>query len=213
MIVGSGGNFCTGTVLSARVVLTAAHCVAPGADYKLFERGPGNAPQLRDIAQIVRHPQFDAGAYARQRVTADVALLKLATPLSANYVPAQLAPARRVEVGEQLLVAGYGLAVQSDGKTGGIARAAQLIVTGQPGSLQIRLYDPATRGARIGRGACTGDSGAPAFDAHGVIGVVSWANGPNGSPGCGGLTGVTPLLRYRDWVAAAARKLSGTGNR
>ena len=92
-----------------------------------------------------------------------------------------------------------------------MARTAALIATGRPGTLQIRLYDPSTRGERAGLGACTGDSGAPAFrDVDGrllVIGVVSWSTGPKLSDGCGGLTGVTPLARYRDWIFSAAGKL------
>src|SRR5439155_3128507 len=98
-----------------------------------------------------------------------------------------------------------------DGKSGGTLRAATLVATGQPGTLQIRLVDPVTKGERPGLGACTGDSGAPVFrDIAGrlaVIGVVSWSTGPNNSDGCGGLTGVTPLVRYRDWIMQTAAKL------
>ena len=69
-----------------------------------------------------------------------------------------------VAAGDRFLVAGYGLAVRGDGKSGGTLRTATLVATGQPGSLQIRLVDPATRNERAGLGACTGDSGAPVFD-------------------------------------------------
>jgi secreted trypsin-like serine protease len=40
-----------------------------------------------------------------------------------------------------------------------------------------------------------------------MLGVVSWSTGPKNSAGCGGLTGVTPLARYRAWIAEAARAL------
>ena len=84
-------------------------------------------------------------------------------------------------------------------------------MTGQPGTLQIRLVDPATKGDRPGLGACTGDSGGPAFEDAGgalaVIGVVSWSTGPALSEGCGGLTGVTPLGRYRDWIITTVREM------
>jgi secreted trypsin-like serine protease len=90
-------------------------------------------------------------------------------------------------------------------------RAATLAVTGQPGTLQIRLFDPSTKGQSAGLGACAGDSGAPAFRENNgnltVIGVVSWSTGPNLSGGCGGLTGITPLARYCAWIVDTARVL------
>jgi hypothetical protein len=43
-----------------------------------------------------------------------------------------------------------------------------------------------------------------------IVGVVSWSTGPKLSAGCGGLTGVTPLLRYRPWIAETARALGAT---
>ena len=93
-----------------------------------------------------------------------------------------------------------------------MVRTAALVATGKPGTLQIRLVDPATRGERAGLGACTGDSGAPAFVDHGagsysVIGVVSWSTGTANSAGCGGLTGVTPLTLHRGWIEETARRL------
>ena len=210
MLTGSQGTFCSGVALARDLVLTAAHCVLPGADYKLVELDAARRPQLKDIASIVRNPGFDVNAVLRHRVTADVALIKLASPLS--IVPAPLGPgAGSVVAGDRFTVAGFGVAVRGEGRTGGTVRAATLVATGQPGTLQIRLVDPATKGERAGLGACTGDSGAPVFREIGgalaVIGVVSWSTGPAASDGCGGLTGVTPLTRYRAWITEQAGKL------
>ena len=41
-----------------------------------------------------------------------------------------------------------------------------------------------------------------------MIGVVSWSTAPGDLEGCGGLTGVTPLLLYRDWIVDTARKFN-----
>jgi hypothetical protein len=184
--------------------------VLPGATYKLIEFDAAQQPALRDVANIARHPEFDVTAVLRHRVTADVALLKLTAPL--DVVPAALAPAGgAVAVGDRFVVAGYGLAVRGESKSGGTVRAATLVATGQPGTLQIRLADPVTKGERPGLGACTGDSGAPVFRDLGgalkVMGVVSWSTGPALSDGCGGLTGVTPLARYRAWIVEQAGKM------
>jgi secreted trypsin-like serine protease len=210
MLTGSHGTFCSGVALARDLVLTAAHCVLPGADYKLVEFDAAQQPALKDITRIARHPEFDVNAVLRHRVTADVALLKLAAPQAT--VPATLAPAGgSVAAGDRFVVAGYGVAVRGDGGSGGTVRAATLVATGQPGTLQIRLADPATQGERAGLGACTGDSGAPVYrdigGALAVIGVVSWSTGPALSDGCGGLTGVTPLTRYLAWIVEQAGKM------
>jgi Trypsin len=211
LIVGSRGNVCTGTVIARDLVLTAAHCVLPGADYKLLEYDAARRPLLKDINRIVSHPQFDVNAVLAHRVTADVALVKLAEALPAGMAPATLGERVVTAAGETFIVAGFGVTVRGDGRTGGTLRMASLVSTGRPGSLQLRLTDPATRNARAGLGACTGDSGAPVFDQNGgrlaVLGVVSWSTGPANSGGCGGLTGVTPLARYRAWIVEQARNL------
>ena len=93
------------------------------------------------------------------RATADVALLKLAAPLASVAPAALYGSGFTVAPGDGFTVAGTGVAVRGDGKSGGTVRAANLIATGQPGTLQIRLFDPATRGEQAGLGACTGDSG------------------------------------------------------
>jgi secreted trypsin-like serine protease len=211
VIVGSRGNFCSGVALARDLVLTAAHCVLPGADYKIVEYDSARQPTLRDVTKVIAHPDFDLKTLLAHRATADVALLKLAAPL-ASVTPALLkASDLKVAPGDAFTVAGSGVAVRQDGKSGGVVRAANLIATGQPGSLQIRLHDAATRGEKAGLGACTGDSGAPVFHLEAeratIIGLVSWSTGPGNSAGCGGLTGVTPLSRYRAWITGTAKIL------
>lgn len=211
MITGSRGTFCTGTLIARDLVLTAAHCVQAGADYKLIEFDAQRQPTLRDTARIERHPQFSMQTFLASRATADVALIKLSAPAAGGVVAPLYAGPLKVVPGDRFMVAGYGLAVRGDGKSGGTSRAAELVATGRPGNLQIRLIDPNTEGARPGAGACTGDSGAPAFvNENGrlaVIAVVSWSTGPNLTDGCGGMTGLTPLSLYRGWIVETARKL------
>jgi hypothetical protein len=213
IVVGQNGT-CTGVALSRNLVLTAAHCVPAGGDYKLLEFDAARQPTLTAFAAIARHPEFDPDAAARHRVTADVALARIARSLS--ITPASLAPAggAPIAVGERIVIAGYGVATPGDGKSAGTLRTAILVVTGQPGSLQFRLVDPATKGERAGLGACTGDSGGPVFrDVGGtprIAGLVSWSTGAKLSDGCGGLTGVTPLARYRPWIVEQARKMGST---
>ena len=207
MIVGSHGTFCTGAAIARDLVLTAGHCVEAGTHYKVVEFNSAHRPQLLDVREAVRHPQFSLQTLFAHRATADVALMKMAQPLPADIISAVLGNNLIPRAGETLTVFGYGLAVRGDGKTGGTLRAAPLSVTGRPGNLQIRLVDPKTGGASPGLGACTGDSGAPVFAGTVLIGVVSWSTGPNTSDGCGGITGVTPVALYHAWIMDTARRL------
>ena len=155
MILGSYGTACTATAIASDLLLTAAHCVQPGADYKLVDSSQGREPVLKDIARIERDPQFDLKRLFAHLATADVALIKLAEPLPPRIPPVPLVgDGTSVAVGDPLVVAGYGVTVRGDGRTGGTVRAATLVVTGVPGTLQIRLFDPNTKGQSPGLGAC-----------------------------------------------------------
>ena len=209
MIVSTRGNLCTGTAIARDLVLTAGHCVAPPATYRVFL--PGLTPPGLPLKGVVVNPRYNPKDYASGRVTADVALLKLEGVLPSDTHPTRISAPANVAAGDRFIIAGYGATANGSDTGAGTARAAAMVATGKPGSLQIRLVDPATRGERAGLGACTGDSGGPAFIESGgfysVVGVVSWSTGPAGSAGCGGLTGVTPLAAHRAWILETAQRL------
>jgi secreted trypsin-like serine protease len=212
-VVGSRGNFCSGTLIAPNVVLTAAHCVPANATTKVVAYGAQRQPTLLDVRRVASHPQFNARGIANHRATADVALLQLAVPMAGKSPSTLGSPRAPIAVGTRFTVAGIGVTRRGDGKSGGIARAATLVATGRPGTLQIRLVDPATNNTREGLGACTGDSGGPVFEAQDgrnvIVGVISWSTAANSADGCGGLTGVTPLTLYRDWIDRTVKSWRG----
>ena len=209
-IVGSRGNFCSGSLIAPSLVLTVAHCVQPGSEYKIVLYSADRKPELQDVKAVAIHPAFRMQELLAHRATADVALLRLAIPAKGK-IPARLGMQQSpLAPGNAFSIAGVGVTIRGDGRSAGVIRAADLLATGKPGTLQIRLVDQASQGTGPGLGACTGDSGAPVFEdqtnGRAIIGVVSWSTGPNGSAGCGGLTGVTPLTLYRDWILQTARQ-------
>ncbi len=208
-IVGSRGNFCTGALIAPKLVLTVAHCVQPGAVYKIVVYGANRQPQLQDVRTVAIHPAFNMQAMTAHRATADVALLQLEVPPQGKNPAVLGVPQIPVVAGSRFTIAGVGVTIRGEGSSGGTVRVAGLVATGRPGTLQIRLVDPVGQGTRDGLGACTGDSGGPVFeDRQGgpvLVGVISWSTASNGDAGCGGLTGVTPLTLYRDWILQTAR--------
>jgi hypothetical protein len=209
MVLDGQGDLCTGTALAADLVLTAAHCVQRPARYmiKVYQTG-----HIVPVQTVARHPGFNPVAYAASRATADLALLKLSAPIFDLVNTATLAPSRRVRAGETLTIAGFGVTAAGTSRGLGIPRMAKLVVTGSPGSLQIRLFDPLANNQRAGLGACTGDSGGPAFEGEraSLVAVVSWTTAPKDEEGCGGLTGLTPILTYRTWIIETAKQMKSS---
>jgi secreted trypsin-like serine protease len=210
MVIGGHRTGCTGTAIAQNLILTAAHCVPPDARYGVFEAGASRRGKPNSVAGIERHPLFDLETAFSGRETADVALLKLAEPLTRRITPTPFATREYFPIGERFIVAGYGITEQATGGYGTL-RAATLMVVRHTASGALRLADPTTRGEMAGLGACNGDSGGPVLDDSSgrlaLVGVVSWATDPRHGAGCGGLTGVVPLPHFRDWLIEASSKL------
>ena len=133
LIVSTRGASCSGTVLARQLVLTAAHCVAPQADYAvaLVE---GASPRLLQVASVILHPGFDPAQFKTRRPTPDLALLKLAEPLPARYRAARLSTeAALPRPGDQFVLAGFGIAAEGNDRSAGTLRTLALPAVGTTG--------------------------------------------------------------------------------
>jgi secreted trypsin-like serine protease len=185
LIRSARGARCTGIVLDRDIVLTAAHCTSDAAELRIYRSTEAGAESYK-VAAVAAHPQYDARNYAKSQATVDLALLKLASPLSdpGSVVMREIVPLP----GERFLVAGFGWLADPASHGGAVA----------------------------GLSSCQGDSGGPVFEWSGgrlvLVGVLSWSNGPNMSTGCGGITGATPIAHHRQWIVKTTKRMGGRMN-
>ena len=212
MVLNARGGVCTGIVLSARAILTAAHCTDGGVDLRIHWRGGDGQPVLIEPAAVSRHPEFRADSISSRRRSIDLALIRTREPLPGRFASASLVDGSLPRAGAPVELAGYGVSREGDARTTGTYRAAGLSVVEPygPGRVLIWASDPAGGGKRPGAGACQGDSGGPlTLDGHGVVAVTSWSTGPSGKH-CGLLTQGVLVGPQRSWID---RTLSAWGER
>jgi hypothetical protein len=204
---------CSGTVLDATHVLTAAHCVVEkGARATppdvLVAAGVGDirTPASRaagvvvGVAAIRVHPR-----YRTTRYPDDVAMLTLATPL--DLTTGRIAalplsdPGSFVPPGRNLQITGFGITGTDKDDFGVLRRVAMTSLT----SGQCGATAPATMlcSYRRAHAACSGDSGGTALFGGRLVGVTNLA-----APEI--RTFVDAALRDQD-VAAAQTPLSPRG--
>ncbi len=208
MIVSTRGASCTGAVISRDLVLTAAHCVQPAADYAavVFD---GGQPQVIQAARVALHPRFDPAQFSSRKPTPDIAIVKLASALPASFRPARLErePYKPMP-GERFTLAGFGVTSEKDGASAGKLRTLSLPAIGNTidatGIIMVRL----SGGSEKQSGACTGDSGGPVFRGEKVAAIIGWTTGTKGRE-CGNVTGATLVAQQFEWIAATVKALGG----
>lgn len=202
VFVTSRAQDCSGTLIAPDLVITAAHCVAKGGSFSI-RSGAGSIA----VTLVVVHPAFRSDSYATHKPSPDLAILKLASPVSLPMRPAKLATNKAFPPhGTPFVVAGFGEGTEGDRRIGTF-RAAQLINAGTTGGIMLRLHAPK---GMTGVGSCTGDSGGSAYRVENNVlvlyGVVAWAGGRPGN-NCGAVTGIVLVANQIDWILTTAKRL------
>jgi hypothetical protein len=205
---GDKAGFCTGLVLSPRILLTAAHCLRPLRDMAVHYRDAAGAPVIIPVEAAIAHPLYRADAIQARTLSIDLALIRTAQPLDPRFAAVAIADGGPPAIGAQVIVSGYGAAREGDWSSGGTLRSVMLAVREPASTVLIWAADPEGRAA----GACSGDSGAPIWSADGsaAIAIVAWAQAPHGR-GCGGLTQGPLLAPLKGWIEETERKLGTPG--
>jgi Trypsin len=202
---GDKAGFCTGLVLSPRVLLTAAHCLRPLRDMAVHYRDAAGAAVIIPVEAAIVHPLYRADAIKARALSIDIALIRTARPLDPRFAAAAIAEGGPPAIGARAIVSGYGAAREGDWSSGGTLRSVMLAVREPASAVLIWAADPSGRAA----GACSGDSGAPVWSADGsaAIAIVAWAQALHGR-GCGGLTQGPLLAPLKAWIEETERSLA-----
>ncbi len=163
----SGPLLCTGTLITPRVVLTAAHCPIGPKNYSQFDvffgadvKGAGARIEVVDARP---HPQFEAATFAN-----DIAVLFLRDEAPIAPRGWRTTPFDATEIGADVRVVGYGR-TRFDLDDAGVRRQGN-----------TKLAELAQKELKLAGGAaqpCGYDSGGPAFMTLGgvelLVGVTS----------------------------------------
>ncbi len=166
-IYNNGSQHCTGSVIAANVVVTAAHCVVDTNCGNLtVTTGSGLS---RSVQSCPSHPSYDG--YSEDN---DVALLILSGDLDSSTIT--LHTTADVQVGEQVAFAGYGRNEEDDEN---LRATFNTLTDVSTGSLVVEY----TQGNSSIGNSCNGDSGGPlAVQRNGewvLIGAVSNGDAQN----------------------------------
>eukprot|EP00038_Savillea_parva_P030784 m.80258 g.80258 ORF g.80258 m.80258 type:complete len:723 (-) comp9339_c0_seq1:232-2400(-) len=216
---------CGASLITDELLLSAAHCFASDgmttlhpfttitAKIGVIDTSAGVSAEhqfeTREVICTYLHEEYSPFTFAN-----DIAVLKLASPVSAAYVPVTTAGPNADQSGDDFLVAGWGGTVQDDlsdenlvqqypnvlqiGATSSITQAECVAVYGESNIGDGNICGAAGTGVD----ACYGDSGGPLFKNEGgnqvLYGVVSWGLGcaADSYPGV-----YTWVGQYQQWIA------------
>ncbi len=143
-------SFCTGTLVSPRVVVTAAHCIDGFPNVTDLRIHAGVRVGDADIVRVqdgVIHPDYQGGPN-------DIALLQLELPARARPWPLHRAALAQEHLGRDVRIAGYGT-TDPDGGTDGVKREGVGAISDFDGFDFAYVNNPSQ--------TCFGDSGGPVF--------------------------------------------------
>ncbi len=156
---------CTGTVIAPRVVLTAAHCLTLADAAGSYEVFVDTQARFVAVSDVHKHPSYMKGSSDH-----DVALLRLAEPVTVAPAMLRSGPLDVTSVGASLRVVGFG--TTGPAATPDALKRQGSMTLAQVDALTVRVTPPSAS-------VCNGDLGAPLFLSGELAAVVAL-----GDPAC-----------------------------
>ncbi|WP_216213173.1 S1 family peptidase [Amycolatopsis aidingensis] len=203
-----GRHNCGASLISARWLVTAAHCVTdPSTDravdparwqYRIGSTDRTSGGEVAAVAEFIPHENWSwrgPGQY-------DIALARLAAPVAAEPIEIGSSPAPGAEVREL----GWGLTCPTRGCGPAPVTLQQLDTTIAADSRCGSGFDPDSELCMDNKGgegsSCYGDSGGPAVVRSGGRWVLVGATSRGQTASCPELPGIyTDVTSYTGWIA------------
>lgn len=197
-VYGTKMDICTGILLNATTVLTAAHCFdninfATITMFKSLDMNKDRRQQMRIFAhQIVLHPNY----LASNKVSSDFAIVKLNQIFSGSdslHYPRLLADAK----GDHYGLYGYGF---DENNQHGVLK---LVFKTKAEIVPSNSEEFVSFSQQNGQGICNGDSGGPLIvsfnNINHVVAINDSVSGPSGREcfGKGNFRKIAPVM---DWI-------------
>ena len=195
-------QYCGGTLVNKRWIVTAAHCEVVAGDVAVIGRKvltDTNKGMVIPIAKVVNHPEYNADTNEN-----DIAVLELASDAPQAGIPVESQDVAKS--GKRLTVLGWGRLSEGGPSSNTLMRVGTRVVSNKKCT-----YDYEDTGVTIapgmicareaGKDSCQGDSGGPLVTGYPtkpkLVGVVSFGIGcaQEEFPGV-----YTRVFDYRDWL-------------
>jgi secreted trypsin-like serine protease len=182
----NGQQNCTATIIAPTYILTAKHCVSGSGTYT-FRIGSLDQTSGGTMA---------TGAAITRHASADIAIVRLSTSVSATYSP--LGTTSSVATGQTVQVYGWGATCTGQPEINcqsRLLKVADVRVT----SVSCSDYAGGTAvcASRVNGITAGGDSGGPMFASGRQVGVASTSDRSS-------RTAYTNITRYRSWISSVA---------
>lgn len=206
-------HFCGGAIISAKSILTAAHCLFIGGAklranrVKIIAGTPRRLVQTRNTQELMVEKVKPHPKYSHTLLTNDIGIIKLKEPIRINHDFASIIPLndRDAKAGLICTVVGWGTVIQygptpDEAVNGDVTINSNAYCSNIPGFKKGMLCASNANDYEVD--SCQGDSGGPLMCEGKVVGIVSFGTGC-GEPESAGV--YTDVYYFRDWIGRNAK--------